>query len=135
MNLLPKSDTLVICLSFARELKVGLIIIPSVKSSSRDGNIHSVTISAKIIDVDTGESLEVGDYPGLGIDNQDKGYGKAISYAFKYILQKLFLLEIGDDEEVDRNQVQAIDKATKTKVESDKVWIQYQNNYKSSRNN
>ena len=112
--------------------KVGLIIIPSVKSSSRDGNIHSVTISAKIIDVDTGESLEVGDYPGLGIDNQDKGYGKAISYAFKYILQKLFLLEIGEDEEVDRNQVQAIDKAAKDKAESDKVWIQYQNNYISS---
>ena len=71
--------------------KVGLIIIPSVKSSSRDGNIHSVTMSVKIIDVDSGESLEVGDYPGTGIDNQDKGFGKAISYAFKYILQKLFL--------------------------------------------
>ena len=112
--------------------KVGLIIIPSVKSSSRDGNIHSVTMSVKIIDVDSGESLEVGDYPGTGIDNQDKGFGKAISYAFKYILQKLFLLEIGDDEEVDRNQVQAIDKATKAKAESDKIWIQYTTNYISS---
>ena len=112
--------------------KVGLIIIPSVKSSSRDGNIHSVTMSVKIIDVDSGESLEVGDYPGTGIDNQDKGFGKAISYAFKYILQKLFLLEIGDDEEVDRNQVQAIDNATKAKAESDKIWIQYTTNYISS---
>jgi len=112
--------------------KVGLIIIPSVKSSSRDGNIHSVTMSVKIIDVDSGESLEVGDYPGTGIDNQDKGFGKAISYAFKYILQKLFLLEIGDDEEVDRNQVQAIDKATKAKAESNKVWMQYITNYISS---
>jgi hypothetical protein len=112
--------------------KVGLIIIPSVKSSNRDGNIHSVTMSVKIIDVDSGESLEVGDYPGTGIDNQDKGFGKAVSYAFKYILQKLFLLEIGDDEEVDRNQVQAIDKATKAKAESDKIWIQYTTNYISS---
>ena len=112
--------------------KVGLIIIPLVKSSNRDGNIHSVTMSVKIIDVDSGESLEVGDYPGTGIDNQDKGFGKAISYAFKYILQKLFLLEIGDDEEVDRNQVQAIDKATKAKAESNKVWMQYITNYISS---
>jgi len=112
--------------------KVGLIIIPLVKSSNRDGNIHSVTMSVKIIDIDSGESLEVGDYPGTGIDNQDKGFGKAISYAFKYILQKLFLLEIGDDEEVDRNQVQAIDKATKAKAESNKVWMQYITNYISS---
>jgi hypothetical protein len=88
-------------------LKEGLIFIPYVKSHSRDGNIHHVTVAAEIIDTDTGDKLPIGDFPGSGVDNQDKGYGKALSYAFKYLLQKLFLLEIGKDEEVDAHQQEA----------------------------
>ena len=88
-------------------LKEGLIFIPYVKSHSRDGNIHHVTVAAEIIDTDTGDKLPIGDFPGSGVDNQDKGYGKALSYAFKYLLQKLFLLEIGKDEEVDAHQEEA----------------------------
>jgi hypothetical protein len=45
------------------------------------------------------------EFPALGIDNQDKGYGKAISYAYKYILQKGFMMEIGEDEEVDAHNI------------------------------
>lgn len=89
--------------------EVGLIIIPEVTSNSREGNIHSVVMSIHIMDIDSGETVEIKGFPGTGIDPQDKGYGKAISYAFKYILQKLFLLEIGDDEEVDRHQIKAIE--------------------------
>jgi len=89
--------------------EVGLIIIPEVTSNSREGNIHSVVMSIHIMDIDSGETLEIKGFPGTGIDPQDKGYGKAISYAFKYILQKLFLLEIGDDEEVERHQIKAIE--------------------------
>jgi hypothetical protein len=64
-------------------------------------------VAAEIIDTDTGDKLPIGDFPGSGVDNQDKGYGKALSYAFKYLLQKLFLLEIGKDEEVDAHQQEA----------------------------
>lgn len=82
----------------------GLLFLPYVKSHSRDGNIYSVTVACEIIDIDTGEKLSLGDFPGSGVDNQDKGYGKAISYAFKYLLQKFFLMEIGEDEEVDHSK-------------------------------
>jgi hypothetical protein len=85
----------------------GLIFIPICKSSSKDGNIHSVTVACEIIDIDSGDKLPIGDFPGSGIDSQDKGYGKALSYAFKYLLQKLFLMEIGTDEEVDHNSQEA----------------------------
>jgi hypothetical protein len=40
-------------------------------------------------------------YYGYGIDTQDKGIGKAISYAVKYALLKQFCLETGDDPERD----------------------------------
>lgn len=36
---------------------------------------------------------------GQGIDTQDKGIGKAISYAVKYAMLKLFNFETGDEEE------------------------------------
>jgi hypothetical protein len=93
----------------------GLIFIPICKSSSKDGNIHSVTVACEIIDIDSGDKLPIGDFPGSGIDSQDKGYGKALSYAFKYLLQKLFLMEIGTDEEVDHNSQEAKTEKDQTK--------------------
>ena len=40
---------------------------------------------------------------GYGIDEQDKGPGKAISYLVKYALLKVFGLETGDDPDLDQN--------------------------------
>ena len=40
---------------------------------------------------------------GYGIDSQDKGPGKAISYLVKYALLKCFGLETGDDPDLDQN--------------------------------
>lgn len=40
---------------------------------------------------------------GYGIDEQDKGPGKAMSYLVKYALLKCFGLETGDDPDLDQN--------------------------------
>jgi len=50
----------------------------------------------KIIDVDTGE-FEILAAPGNGADTQDKGSGKAWTYAYKAIIQKTFCLFSGED--------------------------------------
>lgn len=100
--------------------RVGLIILPFVKEHMHDGNQHKVVMAAKIVDIDTKEEIVVGDFPGIGNDNQDKGYGKAISYAYKYILQKLFMLDIGDDEEADQNSVPTETADQKRKMT---VWV------------
>lgn len=42
---------------------------------------------------------------GYGIDSQDKGPGKAISYLVKYALLKCFGLETGDDPDLDQEVV------------------------------
>jgi len=43
---------------------------------------------------------------GCGIDPGDKGIGKAVSYAVKYALLKVFCLETGDDVEKDLFEVE-----------------------------
>lgn len=45
---------------------------------------------------------------GMGLDPQDKGPGKAISYACKFACLKRFLLETGDDPEHDQDKINNI---------------------------
>lgn len=93
-------------------IKERLFIKPIVEENLNQGNIHKVVMSVKIIDIDNPtDTIEIGKFPALGLDNQDKGYGKAVSYAFKYILQKTFMMEIGEDEEVDAQDIEKTDDA------------------------
>lgn len=82
-------------------VKAGIVSIPSVISASQDGNRTSVDMSIKFVNIDNPEDfVEVKSF-GYGIDNQDKGPGKAVSYAVKYAYLKAFALETGDDPERD----------------------------------
>lgn len=61
----------------------------------------SVKIDIAFINIDNPSDKVLVQFPGMGIDNQDKGIGKAISYAVKYALLKTFCLETSDDVEKD----------------------------------
>lgn len=50
----------------------------------------------KVVDAETGES-EILAAPGNGADPQDKGSGKAWTYAYKNLIQKTFCLFSGED--------------------------------------
>lgn len=50
----------------------------------------------KIVDIDTGE-FELLESVGYGSDSQDKGSGKAMTYAYKALIQKTFCLFSGED--------------------------------------
>lgn len=87
-------------------IKERLFVKPIIDENLNQGTLHKIVMSVEIIDIDNPtDKIEIGKFPALGLDNQDKGYGKAISYAFKYILQKTFMMEIGDDEEVDAHNI------------------------------
>ncbi len=62
-----------------------------------DGNRVELKLTLRFVNVDNPQ--EFFDVPsmGFGIDNSDKGSGKAISYAVKYALLKCLGLESGDD--------------------------------------
>ena len=58
--------------------------------------ITQVKVTFKIVDIETGESEEIVGV-GSGADPQDKGAGKAFTYALKSALSKTFMLFSGDD--------------------------------------
>jgi hypothetical protein len=96
-----------------------------------DGTRHTVQVKATFTNIDDPQDkLTVQGY-GSAIDSQDKGYGKALSYAMKYICLKNFMLESGDEDEVDGYQGQKepepkpekaqLPKSEKLVVESDGI--------------
>jgi len=79
----------------------GIVMIPSVDELVREGNLTIAKMRISFVNADAPEEkIELFQY-GYGIDTQDKGVGKAVSYAVKYALLKLFCLETGDDPERD----------------------------------
>jgi hypothetical protein len=84
-------------------LEHGVIVIPSFFDISVDGNRTNCSMSLTFVNVD--KPVDRIEIPcagfGQGIDPQDKGAGKAMSYAYKYALLKVFALETGDDPEKD----------------------------------
>ena len=77
-----------------------VLIIPRVLEHTKEGNLTTVRMNAEIINVEnTSDRITLGDYVGYGIDSSDKGIGKAISYAYKYMLMKLFMTSVGIDED------------------------------------
>jgi len=85
-------------------LKKGLVILPYVKTTSYEGNDTWVTVAIQITDTETGEQIVIGDYPGQGRDTQDKGPGKAVSYAIKTAFLKIFMMGVKDDTENEQDQ-------------------------------
>jgi len=85
-------------------MKHKLVLLPYVKSSSHEGNDTWVTVAIQITDTETGEQIVIGDYVGQGRDTQDKGAGKAVSYAIKTAYLKIFLMPLADDTEIEQDQ-------------------------------
>ena len=78
-----------------------------------------VTLKAKISFINADDSkdrIEVFSY-GVGIDNADKAFGKALSYATKMIYLKNFMLESGDEEDVEsQNDACVVDTSAQISV-------------------
>jgi len=83
-------------------LKHGIVYPVSIKEHWQDGNMTGVLAEVSFVNVDDPQDRVVVQSMGYGIDDQDKGPGKAVSYAVKYALLKVLGLETGDDP--DENQ-------------------------------
>jgi hypothetical protein len=77
-------------------VEVGIVIIPVKIDHKKEGNLSTVDVTYSVCDIDTGYSIEAVS-SGTGADTQDKGVGKAMTYAGKYLLLKLFLIPTGED--------------------------------------
>jgi ERF superfamily len=81
--------------------RFGIVMVPSICELQQDGNRTQVKMEISFVNADSPEDKITLVQYGYGIDQQDKGIGKAQSYAVKYALLKLFGLETGDDVEKD----------------------------------
>lgn len=79
----------------------GIVATTDVLRHEQDGNRTAVDVAVSFINIDTPDDRVTVNAFGYGIDPQDKGPGKAISYAVKYAYLKAFALETGDDPERD----------------------------------
>ena len=79
----------------------GVMAIPQNLKTAQNGNRTEVYFDLRFINID--DPTDFVDVPtfGYGIDPQDKGVGKAMSYGVKYALLKALALETGDDPERD----------------------------------
>tara|TARA_R110000824_G_scaffold113679_3_gene263543 strand:+ start:2644 stop:3318 length:675 start_codon:yes stop_codon:yes gene_type:complete len=80
----------------------GVIYYPTALVSEQVGNRTQVSMTVRFASIDDKEDFIDVPSLGYGIDNQDKGPGKAISYAVKYALLKALGLETGDDPDLDQ---------------------------------
>ena len=81
-------------------LKHGLVVIPQATGYEQDGQMGTVRLHLRIVDTETGESIEAQWY-GEGQDKGDKAVFKAITGGMKTWLRALFLLPADDDPEAD----------------------------------
>ena len=78
-------------------IKYGLVVYPIEQTYSRTGNLTSVSVKYRMVNVeDKSEYIDIVS-SGEGADTQDKGAGKAMTYAYKYMLLRTFAIPTGED--------------------------------------
>lgn len=83
----------------------GVVVTTDVVECVQDGTRTQVKLAVTFINMDDPKDrITVHSY-GHGVDRQDKGIGKAVSYALKYCLLKTFLLESGTDDDVESHNI------------------------------
>lgn len=84
--------------------KAGIYMKYTLKEMTQDGNRTTALVEVTFYNVDNPEEKIIVESKGYGIDTQDKGPGKAVSYAVKYAMLNAFCLETGDDSDKDLNE-------------------------------
>lgn len=79
-------------------LECDLTFVPVSQRISRreKDNVTVAEVTYQLTDAETNESIQVVSV-GEGADNQDKGAGKALTYAYKYALLRTFAIATGED--------------------------------------
>lgn len=96
-------------------IKERLVIYPIDQTWSREGNISHVDTTYRIWDTEDDTYIDVVSC-GDGYDTQDKGSGKAMTYAYKYMWLRTFAIPTGEDPdkissaEIDAKEVEIIRK-------------------------
>lgn len=86
-------------------VKHGIVVYPTTFKMEQTGNRTQLQCAVVFQNIDEPTDRMVVESAGFGIDDQDKGPGKAISYAVKYAYLKALCLESGDDPDEDQDSI------------------------------
>lgn len=75
----------------------GLVVFPVKQIRERVGTITSVDVTYRLQNIDDPDDYIEIVSSGDGADTQDKGAGKAMTYAFKYMFLRTFAIPTGED--------------------------------------
>jgi hypothetical protein len=89
----------------------GVIYYPIRCDTAQNGNRTECNMTVRFANIDDPQDFIDVESCGHGIDTQDKGPGKAQSYAVKYALLKALGLETGDDADHDSIEHKRVDPA------------------------
>ena len=94
-----------------------VIVYPVEMSETREGNITHVHVKYRFVDTEDATFIEVVSC-GDGHDTQDKGAGKAMTYAFKYMWLRTFAIPTGDDpDKISSDEIDAQEAAERVKTQ------------------
>ena len=77
----------------------GIDIVPVKQEHSKDGVLTTVDVTYRIQNIEDENDYIEAVSSGTGVDTQDKGVGKAMTYAYKYLLLRTFAIPTGEDPE------------------------------------
>jgi hypothetical protein len=83
-------------------LEAGIVYYPIEVQHQQSGNRTECAMTVRFVNIDDPQDFFDVETFGYGLDDQDKGPGKAMSYAVKYALLKTLGLETGDDPDEDQ---------------------------------
>lgn len=101
----------------------GLVVYPIRCDASRNETISHVDVTYRIVNAEKPEEFIDVTSCGDGYDTQDKGAGKAMTYAFKYMWLRTFAIPTGDDpDKISSDEIDEIEAERKRKaIENAKI--------------
>lgn len=78
-------------------IEQGLVIFPIAQVHKREGTLTTVDVTYRIVNTENPDEYIDVVSSGTGADTQDKGVGKAMTYAYKYMLLRTFAIPTGED--------------------------------------
>lgn len=78
-------------------IEQGLVIFPIAQSHKREGTLSTVDVTYRILNTENPDEYVDVVSSGTGADTQDKGVGKAMTYAYKYMMLRTFAIPTGED--------------------------------------
>lgn len=86
-------------------IKHGVLCLPSVVEERQEGNRCVLKVNIMLVNVDDISDQCGMSFVGHGVDSQDKGPGKALSYAVKIGLLKMLMIPTGE-RDVEQDQIE-----------------------------